>query len=493
MLCIYTEITAENSTIVPSRMSCHMKKYQEWLKSKYESLELISPLEMLDCYSTQYINLTLVREEEDDDHYIFQKRDRCESVTLAEALDVEGYKKKTVLIVGGPGMGKSTFAINLCKEWANGNLLQGYDAVILLLLRDKNIQKAKNIKDLLLTLDIEMKENVCKEIIKNNGEKICFIFEGYDELPYHLQRTSLFTKLTEELLECTLVYTSRHEAFLSYSRCKVIKINGFNKESVDMYISKAFEKLKNGEEMACTLKSQIHNNPVVNSILHIPINVAIVCLIFSHLSTLPRTLTELYTLLCLRLILRHIVTRTPNIEQVEKLHSLDYLPKNISKQFSQLCYIAYKGMTGEMVIFSSQDLVKFDVDEDNLNGMGLLLIAPTISVAGREKSYNFLHLTLQEFCAAWYISKLSIEEQMKLMSTFHYQAHFKMVWRFYFGITKLNKKIFDYMLPYKLVKSLFSDRKVSELINIAYEAGSSEACQIVGDYFKDGCGVVKLD
>ena len=468
-----------------------MKEYQKYLKSKYESLELISPLEMLDCFSAEYINLTL-----DNDDFMFQRNEKCESVTLAEALDVEGYKnfKKVVSILGGPGMGKSTLAINICKQWAEGDLLQDYDAVILLTLRDKNIQGARNIKDLLLTLDDELRENVYKEIVKSYGEKICFILEGYDELPYHLQWSSVFTKLKKDLLKCTLVYTSRPEAYLPYRGYKVIKINGFNKESIDKYISKAFEKLKNREEMVHRLKSQIHNNSVLSSILHIPINIAIVCLIFSQFSMLPRILTELYTLLCKRLILRHIITRTLNIEQVEKLESLDHLPTGISEQFSQLCYIAYIAMKGEMVIFSSQDLAEIGIDEGELTGMGLLLIAPTISVAGREKSYNFLHLTLQEFCAAWYVSKLSAEEQIELMSAFHNQAQFKMLWRFYSGITKLgNEEIFSYILPCKLVRSALSDWKVSELACIAYEAGSSEACQIVGDYLKDGSSIIDLD
>ena len=363
-------------------------------------------------------------------------------------------------------------------------------------LRDPEIQGAENIKDLLLTPDDELRENIYKEIVKSYGEKICFNLEGYDELPYHLQRESLFTKLTKKLPKCTLVYTSRPEAFLPFSTFKVIKINGFNDESVDNYVSKAFENLQNGEKMVCTLKSQVDDNPVVKSILHIPINVAIVCLIFSQFLTLPRTLTELYTLLCLRLILRHINTRTPNLERVEKLKSLDHLPVGISEHFSQLCYAAYKGMEGKMVIFSSQDLIKFSVDESNLRGMGLLVIAPTISVAGREKSYNFLHLTLQEFCTAWYISKLPSEKQIRLASIYYHQdqRHFKMVWRFYSGITKLqNRDVFNYMLPYKLVKSHISDFKVSDLAHIAYEADSSELCQIVGDCFKDGSFVTGLD
>ena len=246
--------------------------------------------------------------------------------------------------------------------------------------------------------------------------------------------------------------------------------------------------------MAQKLKAQIHNNSVVESILHIPINVAIVCLIFYHFSSLPETLTELYTLLCLRLILRHIITRTSNKEQIEHLQSLDNLPTGIHEQFSQLCYIACKGMQSEKVMFSSQDLAKFLVKDSNLNGMGLLLIAPNISVAGRERSYNFLHLTLQEFCAAWYISKLSTEKQIEFVNTYYNQKHFIMAWRFYSGITKqFNKDILYYLLPCKQVKSPLSDWKALELINIAYEAGSADACQVVGDYFKNSSSVINLD
>ena len=433
----------------------------------------------------------------DDDEDEWDLKEISNDITLTEALNFEGYRD--ILILGGPGMGKSTLAINICKQWAGGSLLQCYNAVILLLLRDPEIQEAKNVKDLLLTLDDEIRENVYKEISKSSGKDICFILEGYDELPYHLQWSSIFAKLAEKLPECSVVCTSRPESCYYKNRRKIIKINGFDKESVDKYILKAFEKPKNGKEMngkemAQKLKAQIHNNSVVESILHIPINVAIVCLIFYHFSSLPETLTELYTLLCLRLILRHITTRTSNKEQIEHLQSLDNLPTGIHEQFSQLCYIACKGMQSEKVIFSSQDLAKFLVKDYNLNGMGLLLIAPTISVAGRERSYNFLHLTLQEFCAAWHISKLSIEKQIEFVNTYYNQKHFIMAWRFYSGITKqFNKDILYYLLPCKQVKSPLSDWKALELINIAYEAGSAGACQVVEDYFKNSSSVINLD
>jgi len=181
------------------------------LQYKYELLKLTSPDEMLDCCSSQYISLTLEVDEQTKKSSSVNKNEKGDEITLPEALDVTNKNEKVILFEGGPGMGKSTIAINLCKQWAKGDLLQGYDAVILLPLRDPEIQDAKNIGDLLL-VDGEMKENVLNEITKSNGERICFIFEGYDELPYPLRKKPIFAQLTEKLPKCMLIYTSRPEA-----------------------------------------------------------------------------------------------------------------------------------------------------------------------------------------------------------------------------------------------------------------------------------------
>ena len=455
-----------------------MRNYQQHLKHKYRSMKYVSQDEMLDCFSIKYTELSLKRRGFLGDY----------SVTLHEVLDVDKsrYNIDVILFKGNPGMGKSMLAINICKQWAEGNLLQDHDAVILLLLRDPEIQKAKSISDLLLILDDDMRKGVFKEIVKSNGERICFILEGYDELPKKcMNEFSLFSKLKEKLAKCTLVCTSRPEAchYIETSFSTVIFIDGFNKESVDRYISSTFENVKNGKELANTLKSQLRNYPVVENILYVPINLALICLIFFHFSTLPETLTELYTLLCLRLILRHIVTRTPNVQEVEKLTSLKELPKSISEQFLQLCFLAYKGMERKNIIFHFQDLRDIGVDENKMSCLGLLQVTATTSVYGREKSYNFRHLTLQEFCAAWYISKLSAGEQMKLSKIYCYDDQFEMVWKFYSGITGLkDREILNLMLPYKLAKSESTKIKMIKMMYYVYEAHNDEVCKIVGDH-----------
>ena len=486
-----------------------MKFYQDHLKHKYNALEFASPDEMLDCFSPQYIDLILIKDNSRIP--IRQRRDTIsrtggkntgvgvkqvsdsEYVTLSEALDVKREKKKIVMIEGGPGMGKTTLAINICKCWAKDELLQGYDAVILLTLRDPEIQASKTIGDLLLIPSDKIRDSVLEEIIQSHGKRICFILEGLDELPNHLQSSPLFTKLTEKLSKCMLIYTCRPGSwFPSVRASQTIHINGFTEESVDEYILTTF---KNEPEMALELKSQVHNNPEVMKILHIPINVAIICLIFFHYFKLPNRLTELYTLLCLRLILRHIVKRTPNVEQIETLCSLNDLPAEISAEFSQLCYIAYKGVCDERIIFSSADLHDVGIIENQISGLGLLLVAPSTSVYGMKKSYNFLHRTLQEFCAAWHLSKFSTEEQVELFS-FYFNSKFTndsldginsdIIWKFYSGITQLKdanieKVIFPHESTFK--------KKLIKLIELSYEAGNNLLCQNVSNYFN---GVIDL-
>ena len=88
--------------------------------------------------------------------------------------------------------------------------------MILLTLCDPEIQEAKTIGDLLLIPSDKMRDDVLEDIIKIHGKRICFILEGFDKLPHHLQRSSLFTKVMETLSECMVIYTS-HPYSMSYA------------------------------------------------------------------------------------------------------------------------------------------------------------------------------------------------------------------------------------------------------------------------------------
>ena len=479
-----------------------MSKYRQQLQDKYKLLSLCSPEELLECKSSHYVNLLLTKFEKETKRIreklvsgqfsnIIIKSTPSSSpdtrpLNLADILNVKEEDNKVILIEGGPGMGKSTLAIQICKCWADGELLEEYDAVILLPLRDPEIQAVNNIKDLLLVINDELREIVYKEITQKDGKGICFLLEGYDELPHHLRNSSIFSKLSEKLPKCTLVYTSRPKACDQLRRVvsQRIEIHGFKEQQVDEYINNAFENVEDGKEKALKLTSQVKNNPSIRSILHVPIHIAIVCHIFLLTLTLPKTLTELYCLLCLNLILRHINKHSHGEVEVDYLRSLHDLPAQISEQFHKLCYIAYRGREEDKIIFSCRELESYGIDPSKLIGLGLLLIAPSTSVYGREKSYNFLHLTVQEYCSAFYLSTLTDEEQFKCFKKYQFYDSFRMMWRFYSGITRLrNKNTLHCMLPSKWVKSHYRKRRIIELLNCVYEAHSDEVCHVVGNHF----------
>ena len=483
--------TKENYTSIIS--------YKEDLKSWYRDLPSVSVDNTFNKLPSQYISLQLHKidkanvEELTLSGYVDDLLRKDSAMSLPAMFNVKGVKKKAILVEGGPGMGKSTLAIKICKCWADDALLENYDAVILLILRDPEVQKSESISDLLQIPNEELRDKVYKEIIKTKGEKICFIFEGYDELPLDLREKPVFAKLMDKLPKCTLVYTSRPEACrkLYNSVSRRINILGFKEAQIYQYIESVFD---DNQEQAIKLISQVKQNHIIQSIMSTPINVAIICHIYSTLIYLPTTLTELYNYLCILLIVRHVKTRiSPNADVW--FSSLDELPTCIQKEFNSLCFMAYKGREKGQVVFSSRELKVYKIHEQDMSGLGLLLIAPTLSLYGDEKSYNFLHLTLQEFCAAKYISKLSSAEQLNCFKDNHCNSNFNMIWKFYSGITKLaNNEVFSNMLPSKRVNSPYGRRKTVDLLHYVFEADSKEhfihaGNHISGTVYFRGCDV----
>ena len=261
-----------------------MSKYRQQLKNKYNSLSLGSPKELLECKSSCYVNSLFTKfdkklKREREELVSGQLNNMMKNIplsssdtrplTIADVLDVKEEENKVILIEGGPGMGKSTLAIKTCKCWADGKLLEEYDAMILLPLRDPEIQAANNIGDLLLVENKNEREKLYDEITASEGDKVCFIFEGYDELPEQLKKAPVFAKLKEKLPKCTLIYTSRPEACnqLRHVASQRIEIRGFKEEQVDEYINNAFEDVEDGKEKALKLKTQVKSNPSIRSIL----------------------------------------------------------------------------------------------------------------------------------------------------------------------------------------------------------------------------------
>ncbi len=138
------------------------------------------------------------------------------------------------------------------------------------------------------------------------------------------------------------------------------------------------------------------------------------------------------------------------------LQSLEGLEGQEAEDFKKLCSLALTMTTTGLE------------QNDEAHSLGLVTTDITAGlVSGYLKRYSFLHLTLQEFLAAYHLSNLSHKEQISLIKNYGGAIHMRTTWKFYFGLVSFDKGL-------DRAKELFS-RVNNELFKIqsSYEAKSN--------------------
>ena len=394
----------------------------------------------------------------------------------------DGSQPRCVIVQGAPGIGKSTFAWKACRKWGKSKLFQGYDLVVLLRMRESYVRDAKILSDLFHSSDQKLSKDVTQEVIDKSGEGVLFIFEGIDELPSSVLNddNSVLMELLQGLLlpDVTIVATCRPWAvqFL-LEKCgeqisRHIEILGFTADDITRYISHSFSKEEQDE-----FQQYILSQPHLLNIMYIPLNTAITVHIYQQRKRsnqpLPKTTTQLYTSLVQSLILRHLKS-IPQYRNV-KLDNLSSLPEPISQQFHQLCELAYSGFTKKstQVIFNESDLPT-GVDSLELMQSTSEFQADT----GSSVSHAFLHITIQEFLAAYYISLQGVEFASAFVYEHLKSPMFSVLFRFLAGLSCIGISLWRVILP-----SLYDADCISiqspEYLHWLYEAQSPELCKNV--------------
>ena len=349
----------------------------------------------------------------------------------------------SVLIEGGPGIGKSTLAVELCRRWVNKIALQQYSILLLLRLRDEPIQNALSSIDQLLGCYLHFKsrkEEAIQDIIDNSGKGVMMILEGYDELPDELVNDSdrVFDQIMQTLPLATIIVTTRSSVKrqLIQSVCFThhIEVLGFTEDNKTKYIHNFFES-KESLHMHDNFLRYIKNFPKIEGCLYVPINLEILLEVFQdslvdgRVSCRPVTMTELYDTLVRMLIRRHLKSLHPSKDV--NVSSLKELPQLTLSAFHNLCKLAYDG------IYNKQQLVFYR--QENFETLGLMQKESQMlpSKGGDVFVYSFLHLTIQEFLAAYHVHLMPIEEIQKHFdeSIDIYRLH--TMRRFLAGLTKL--------------------------------------------------------
>ena len=365
-----------------------------------------------------------------------------------------------MLINGAPGVGKTVLCRKFCKDWGAGKILQQFSMVWLLHLRDERIAKAKTIDDLFQHDDEDLLKEVVKHMKKTSGEGTALVCDGFDELNKQ-ERTqhSLFLDIIKGkvLPNSSVIATSRPYASLELQQLESIthhvEIVGFTNEQIkECIISNINDKLK-----ANTLIQKLKHRLDVFSLCYIPLNCSIMIYVYKQEDyQLPETLTLLYTF-----YIRNALKRSAKVHFPQNMISnidLKSLPECMKDPFNSLCKVAYKGLLCDQLGFKPSSLPKSLQDCPGGRGtkpelLGLMSGTKSFEGTGDEiVSYQFTHLTVQEFMAAWYAGTgLSAEELSKLFIQKMSDDRFRMMLLFLSGITGLQKTQVYQQIVQKLI------------------------------------------
>ena len=361
-------------------------------------------------------------------------------------------KRRKILIEGAPGCGKSTLALHICQQWAEGKLFQEYRQIVLVRLREQAVQNAKNIADILPqgnTIGHEIEE----ELKACNGQEVLFIFDGWDELPKTAPGQSVIVSILDntQLRDSSVIITSRPTSSADLHRIvnSRIEILGFTKDELQQYFAECLENnIKNVE----TLQQRIQENPVVAGSCYLPLNASILVHLFKFAEELPNTQFGIFSSLICNCMHRHLRKSTKH--KISGITSLEDLPQIIQGPFQDVCKIAYEGVMEDRIIF--------DLDY-NFNTLGLLQGVESFTGCGTSHSYNFLHLSIQELLAAFHMAtKLRPSEQVEQFKQLFGRARFAAVFQFYAAKTKL-KTCGIQKVVVKAVKKCLAHPEITEL------------------------------
>ena len=359
-----------------------------------------------------------------------------------------------VLIEGAPGIGKTVLLKEIAYKWANNELLQKSEFVLLVYLRDPSLQRIISVDDLLQLFCKGDKNatqivNVCAQyLFANGGKTLTLLLDGYDEYPRDLQESSLIADILKRqvLPLCGLVVSSRPHASQHLHKYATIRVDilGFTETERQHYIKQA---LPDQPHRVKELIQYLHQQPSVDSICFNPFNMVILLYLYK-LGILPNNSTELYRHFILSTICRHL-SKFGNLTQHE-ITDLTNLREPYNRIIKQLSKLSLEALNKNKLIFTLQEITASCPDiaaiPGAINGFGLLQAVQHFGLYAKTMTLNFIHFTIQEFLAAHYISHLSPNEELKVIeANFWNNIHFNM-FSIYISLTKGQRSSFKKFL-----------------------------------------------
>ncbi|XP_073524254.1 NACHT, LRR and PYD domains-containing protein 12-like isoform X1 [Phyllobates terribilis] len=379
---------------------CNQEEESFSFCTRYVNLIIVSTKQFKKLSENELIETGLKHEE-----FIKESKNKLQCITLNKMFRcLQSSKSPQIVMVSGvPGVGKTTLMQKFVYDWVTRKLYQRFSFVFFFKFRELNRLEDKVTLETMILNQYPYLQGQLGTILQD-PEKLLFIFDGLDESCHDMdfksspfcsdyKQSELCGQIVVSLVKksllngCSVLMTSRPTR-LALIDCNIfqrmVEIIGFFPEERQMY----FENFFHNKELAEKAFTYVKQNDTLYTFCYLPSYCWIICTVLSksfqptssdqRVSLLPKTVTQLFAIFVANILSNH------------SLHQSD--AQNVLQSIG---WMAENGVMNHRVIFDERDLRSFQVNNKSK------FLSSFLVESEEPVCYSFLHLTVQEFLAAF--------------------------------------------------------------------------------------------
>jgi len=349
-----------------------------------------------------------------------KKKEQAKSV---EAGDAYISKNPKVVVLGGPGAGKTTFLKFLALAYSDKNIFASSKLVCPVLPIYLHLP-------LVARDDVEIMDAICRPMIERKGQyardfytrllehgQCALLLDSLDEVPAAAKKSIIhkINSFTRLYPKCRIVISCRtadyDQVFEGFSEVELSKLT---KEGVRSIVRAWFSKdRERGEKLLALLE----NDESVSSLTETPLLLSLLCIQFKNDLALPKRKTELYRRCVDALIRDWDTTRGFRRDTAYSQLSDDRKEKIFETLAGRASSGSLNYELGEAFVLReiSEEISRFSLDPNDAKGI-LLEIENHHGILEKcsVETYEFSHGTMQEYFAArFFVAKRQEMEVLK--------------------------------------------------------------------------------